>query len=193
VLFRSSYYDLPPADNFYHAPLAADPEWFYKTDTEKEYLVGTLGVKECYQAECFGEVHLAAFQAQGKIIHVGEQLIPNPAVKYVSNINDKTLSEIYNKCKWFACLRRKEGFEVTAVEALLCGTRPIMFDTPNYRQWFDGLAEFIPEGSVEEVVANLRHIFKSEPRSVTDDEIKETKKRFNWKTIIKGFWKRCAI
>jgi hypothetical protein len=185
-----SYYDL--GDNFYHAPLAADPEVFYKMDLDRNYLVGTLGVKECYQAECFGEVHLAAFQAQGKVIHVGEQFISNPAVRYVSGISDKELNEIYNQCNWFACLRRKEGFEVTTVEALLCGARPIMFDTPNYRQWFDGLVEFIPESSVEKTVSNLRRIFRGKPHPVTEDEIEEIKRRFNWKKIIEGFWQRCT-
>jgi hypothetical protein len=185
-----SYYNL--GGNFYHAPLAADPDIFInKNNTNKDYLIGSLSVKECYHAECIGEVHLATFKARGKAIHIGEVLVPNPAVTYVSNISDLELVDVYNNCHWFSCLRRKEGFEVTAIEALLCGARPIMFDTPNYRQWFDGLVEFIPESSVRDTSKHLARVILGEPKPVTDSEIEEIKRRFNWKLIIEGFWKKC--
>jgi hypothetical protein len=66
-----------------------------------------------------------------------------------------------------------------------------MFDTANYRQWFDGLAEFIPEVAPEIVVARLKKIFQGKVQPVTADEIAEVQKRFDWKTIIEGFWQRC--
>ena len=187
-----SYYELP-TPNLYHAPLAASPETFYPTKIKKEFLVGTLGVKECYESECFGEVHLAAFQAVGKVVHVGEKLNENPIVTYYSGLTDEELRQTYNKCKWFATLRRKEGFEIPAIEALLCGVRPIMFDTPIYRQWFDGLAKFIPEKDTTKTVKSLRDLFKGEISRVTPAEIEETKKRFNWEKSIKGFLERCTI
>jgi hypothetical protein len=183
-----SYYDLK---GFYHAPLAADPDVFKRTNVDRDYLIGTLSVKACYEAECIGEAHLATFRTRGKAIHIGETLIPNPIVRYVSGISDAELVDIYNRCKWFSCLRRKEGFEVTAIEALLCGARPIMFDTPNYRQWFDGLVEFIPESSVVNTAKHIGRVITGEPKPVTDAEIEEIKRRFNWKSIIEGFWKRC--
>jgi hypothetical protein len=78
-----------------------------------------------------------------------------------------------------------------AVESLLCGTRPIMFDTPNYRQWFDGLAEFIPEESVSMTSYYLYKVFKKEPVLVSDAEIEDARKRFDWERLVKGFWERC--
>jgi hypothetical protein len=66
-----------------------------------------------------------------------------------------------------------------------------MFDTPVYRQWFDGLAKFIPENSVEKTVKSLRDILKGETWPVTKADIAETKKRFSWKRSVEGFWKRC--
>lgn len=183
-----SYYDLP-IGNLYRSPLAADPQVFYREETEKKYLVGTLGHPDSFRAECFGEVHLAAFQVQGKVVHIGERPDSNPIVDYVSWIGDEDLRKVYNQCRWFSALRRKEGFEIPAVEALLCGVRPILFDTPNYRKWFDGLAEFIPETSSEDTVKRLRNLFKKEPQPVKDaDTIKH---RFNWETIVQGFWEQC--
>jgi hypothetical protein len=180
-----SYYDLPTL-NLYCAPLAADPDIFYTQEGKKDYLVGTLGI--CYQAECFGEVHMAAFQARGRVVHVGPKFGANPNVDIISNIDDDELRGVYNGCNWFACLRRKEGFEVPAIEALLCGARPIMFES--YRKWFDGLAEFIPEGTPGQVVQSLGRILKGPVKPVTSDEIEEVKKRFDWKRTIDGFWDR---
>jgi len=191
--FVWSYYDLSKyVSNFYHAPIAADPAIFYQQPEEKKYLVGTLGDILCYKVECFGEVHLAAYHQVGKVVHVGKPPYHNPIVDYVTDISDDDLRMIYNQCKWFSTLRRKDGFELPAVEALLCGTRPIMFDTPNYRQWFDGLVEFIPEGTVGDTVNTLSKLFKSRNNPVTDADIEETKRRFDWETISKGFWEQCT-
>jgi len=184
-----SYYDLP-TPNLYLAPLAADPKIFFPVEAEKDFLVGTLGAKACYGAECFGEVHLAAYQVRGKVVHVGEKPNENPIVTYYSYISDEELRLVYNKCNWFSALRRKEGFEMTAIEALLCGTRPIMFASPDYVRWFNGLAKFIPETTVSKTVKCLRDILGGEDCPVTKDEIEETKRRFNWERIIKGFWER---
>jgi glycosyltransferase involved in cell wall biosynthesis len=89
-----------------------------------------------------------------------------------------------------SCLRRKDGFELPAVEGLLCNSRPIVYDAPRYRQWFDGLAEFIPEEDPEKVINNLVRLFQKSYKPVTEEERNETLKRFNWETIIKGFWNR---
>lgn len=185
-----SYYDLP-TPNLYLFPLAADPNVFFQVKLDKDFLVGTLGTKTCYGAECFGEVHLAAYQVRGKVVHVGEKFGENPIVTHYSNISDEELRLVYNRCNWFSSLRRKEGFEVTAIEALLCGTRPIMFASPDYLRWFDGLVQFIPEDTVGRTVGHLRDILRG-TGPVTDAEIEETKKRFNWERIIKEFWKRCT-
>lgn len=183
-----SYYDLP-TQNLYFAPLAADSKIFYKQKAEKDYLVGTLGIT--YEAECIGEVHLAAFQARGRAVHIGPKFGENPIVDFVSNISDDELRAVYNRCNWFACLRRKEGFEVPAIEALLCGVRPIMFE--GYRKWFDGLAEFVPEDTPDRVVKSLVRILKGPVKPVTPAEVKEVKRRFSWQKSVEGFWERCTI
>lgn len=187
-----SYYDLGQhIQNFYHAPMGADVNVFHRMAEERKYLVGTLGVPEYYQAECFGEVHLAAYQSGGKVVHVGEMIGSNPIVEYASEITDEELCKVYNGCKYFSCLRRKEGFEIPAVEALLCGIRPILFDTPNFRQWFSDWALFVPETPSAALVKNLRNLFKQELIKLSDDEIQKVAERFNWQKIIEGFWQRC--
>ncbi len=189
--FVWSYYDLGKyIKNFYHAPLAADPEKFYvMPEVEKQYLIGTNG--NSYDSECLGEVRMAAYEVNGKVLHVGPEYAKDPMVTTLSNISDDKLRECYNMCRNFSALRRKDGFEMVAIESLLCGVRPIMFDTPNYRQWFDGLVEFIPEGTPAETMREIRGLLRTERNPVTLEDINEVKRRFNWEVIIKGFWDRC--
>lgn len=185
-----SYYNLHQyVPELYFAPLAADPKLFYREDEPTSYLVGCNG--EDYRAECLAEVRTAAF-GLGKVLHVGPDFAADPNVTALQNITDAQFRKAYNQCEWFSALRRKDGFEMVAVEALLCGARPILFDAPRFRTWFDGLAEFIPEGTPAEVVSSLKELFQRGPRPVTDDEIAETKARFDWSRICGEFWSRCA-
>jgi hypothetical protein len=183
-----SYYDLP-TPKLYRAPLAADPEIFCTQDVDKKYMVGTNG--NAFKAECIGEMHMAAYHAGGRVVHIGPNWDNNPIVDYKQSISDDELREVYNACDWWGALRRRDGFEMTAVEALLCGVRPIMFDQPWFRHWFDGLATFIPELPPDDVVGWVHRIFKKGAKPVTEKEIEETKRRFNWETSVKGFWERC--
>jgi hypothetical protein len=187
-----SYYDLRQyIPNMYLSPLGVNAEIFYKENgVEEKYLLGTNANGSCYQAECIGEARLAV-HGRGRMLHIGEPFGSDPSVDSFKNVSDDKMRQFYNQCRWFSALRRKDGFELVAAEALLCGTRPILFDTPNYRQWFDGLAKFIPESSVGDTVRNLIKILKGEARPVTDEEIAEVKERFNWESIARGFWERC--
>jgi len=187
-----SYYDLHQwALLLYHAPLGVNTEKFYKEDVEKKYLVGTMGIDP--NNECFNEVRLACFKAGGKMIHIGKKYVEDPIVDFAENVTDDELRHIYNQCTWFSALRRKDGFEIPALEAILCGAKPIVFDTLNYRQWYNNLAQFIPESTVGDTVRSLAKILSKTTPLVTDSEIEEVKERFDWKTIVEGFWARCQI
>ena len=188
-----SYYDLKKhIPNMYHAPLAADPLMFFPEQQEKKYLIGvnSNSVKS-YDTECIGELRLATFRANKTMLYIGDPFGTDPNVEIKTNNSDNEMRLLYSQCHWFSALRRKDGFEMVAVEALLCGVRPIMFDTLNYRQWFDGLAEFISEDTPQNTARQLQQILSGNPKPVTNTEIEETKRRFNWQKIIEGFWKQC--
>lgn len=187
-----SYYDLGShIKNFYRSPLAADPKTFFRQNLKKDYLIGMLGNKNYYSVECFGEIYSVIKSLGKKAIHVGDMIDPNPNIIHLSNINDDELRFVYNGCQWFSALRRKEGFELVAVEAMLCGVRPIMFNMPDYKFWFKDLAKFISVNSYDETIKNLIKVLNGNPKPLTNDEIEEVKKRFNWQKITKGFWDRC--
>lgn len=194
-----SYYDLDAAlaedgvpvnlPNFYMSPLGCDARVFqaeprldarYFTMLTSGYVAESEGVQECADA---------VERVRGQLFHLGPDIVRGDHVTCAMGMDDLTLARVYRSCRFVAGLRRCEGFEMPAVEGLLCGARPIMFDRPHYREWFDGLAEFVPEGSKEELTDALVETFLRGARPVSSTERGEVAARFDWSRIATGFWR----
>lgn len=189
-----SYYNLPELCkkdkttvnfNFYHAPLGVDSKIFKETKHKRNFLIASTGSGKPWNKECKNEILLAAKDLGKKIFQLGPGE-NNDIITYSNNVDDMVLAEYYSQCGFVSGLRRIEGFELPVIEGLLCGARPICFDTSNYRQWFDELAEFIPEDA--HIHENLRKLFLKGAKPVTETEKRYVKTMFNWDTIIKNFW-----
>lgn len=197
-----SYYDLPglvAEDNFYPdeepnwyiSPLGVDANVFNVEDGPRSdrFTIFTSGYVA--REECVGEAADAVHRVQGWQFHLGPNLNLNGTrVRYELGILDEDLADAYRSSQFVAGLRRREGFELPAAEGLLCGARPIMFDQPHYRRWFDGFAEFIPEGTPEQVTDSLEQLFRQGARPVTQAELLAAKDYFDWETIVNGFWEK---
>ena len=101
-----------------------------------------------------------------------------------------TRREVIVATAFVSGLRRTEGFELPVIEGLFCGCRPVVFNSANYRQWFDGFAEFIEEGPRGEVLGQLVALFAQPLRPVTPEALERARARFNWETIVRGFLDR---
>lgn len=182
-----SYYDLRSVcPRFLHRPLGVGRIFQPSVPARKRFIIGTSGYvadTECVM-ECYG-----AAQAVGAMqFHLGPNLNFGPGVIFAHGIPDAQVAEFWSQCSFVAGLRRCEGFELPALEGLMCGARPVMFDAPHYRQWFNDFAEFIPEGSPREVEASLTELFSRPVRPVTAIERAEAARRFNWKQLATEFW-----
>lgn len=176
--------DLP---NFYHAPLGADAAVFYPRDVHKLFVIASSGLSRL--SESVRECVIAAGKVGRDALHIGAQLnLGDNVVLAGVGISDDQLAESYSECEFVSGLRRKEGFELPAIEGLLCGARPVVFDTADYHWNYGDHAEYIHEGSRSEVVDQLTKLFIHGARPVTQDEINQARERFNWETIIGGFW-----
>lgn len=197
-----SYYDLERAidedgghpailPNFYHAPLGADAEVFRmrgpKFCLARRYTVMTSGASRL--SESVRECWLAVEQVGGIAHHLGQLRTPLHVWTRV-NVNDSQLADYYNETEFVSGLRRKEGFELPAIEGLLCGARPIVFDTPDYRWNYGNHAVYIQEGTRQEVVDSLVQIFRHGAVPVSEEERQRAVERYNWETIVKGFYDR---
>lgn len=186
--------------NFYHAPLGADATVFRDTRDEgheRSLLAVTSGLSRL--SESVREVALAAskFPASNhapypdcNVYHLGPKLRLPENVRCVNGVTDEQLATAYSYSEFVSGLRRKEGFELPAIEGLLCGARPVVFDTPDYRWNYGNHALYIPEGSRDEVVDSLVEIFKRGAPPVTPEERELAVARYDWKKIVGGFYER---
>lgn len=190
-----SYYDLfslceedgiTPDFDFYHSALGVDPI-FQRSDLFKTFLIATSG--QSYLTESVRECVLAASHFPLPVFHLGAEL-DKERVTCKTGISDEELCHYYSQAMYVSGLRRVEGFELPAAEGLLCGARPILFDKPHYRKWFNGLALFIPEGDRDEVIKSLVKIFAAPYQPVTVAERRDAAQRFNWETICTKFWEK---
>jgi hypothetical protein len=193
-----SYYDLPmwiqedgnaPSSfNFYHSPLGCGKE-FRPHRRNKDYTICTTG--GTFEAESLHEIWTAAGVAGVEVEHVGKIFDWYPAVTYIPpGGNRDRLAGWFSQALYVSGLRRIEGFELPAAGGAACGARPVLYDRPHYRKWFDGLAVFIPEASPAEVTKSLIELFQSPRAPMSGTEMREAYARFDWTPIIKGFWER---
>lgn len=197
-----SYYDLPAIIReeelywvrhntqipFYHAPLGVDSSLFKDLNVHRTFIVGTSsqhalseGVRECV---------FAAKRIGRPVFHLGHELRRGEDVVCKGNLSDEDVAYWFSRCEFVSGLRRVEGFELPVIEGLLCGARPIVYDRPEMRQWYDDLAVFIKEGTRDEVINQLEEVFKKGAQPVTDTEKDMVRHRFNWESIITNFWNK---
>lgn len=179
-------------ENFYHAPLGVDSEVFKDSEhPEKQFVIAASSQHAL--SESVRECAFAAKTVGKKMLHIGHELRRGDDIVCVSNVSDRELPKFYAESEFVSGLRRIEGFEFPVIEGLLCGARPIVFDRPEMRHWFGEFAIFIDEGSREEVINTLKNVFDKGASPVTESEKQLVRERFNWQTIISGFWQRILI
>lgn len=198
ALLVVSYYDLVALAaedgetlngvNFYHTPLGVDAEVFrsWESHRHRPYEILTSGY--IAEQECAQEAASAAARIGGETFHLGPDLRLRGAVTYRLGITDEELAQAYRRCQFVAGLRRIEGFELPAAEGLLCGARPILFDQPHYRRWFEPWGEFIQELSPKGVEDQLALLFANRARPVEEHELRAAQDRFDWEKIVGGLW-----
>jgi hypothetical protein len=193
-----SYYDLvgelieagvnaPTGGWMYHAPLGVDSEVFHRVPSMAEYTILTSGYVP--EAEAVLECLDATTKVGGRMFHLGpEDGRFGDNVDQLLGIGDGELARRYSASRFVSGMRRIEGFELPAAEGLVCGARPVMFDLPCYRAWYEPFAERVPEAAHEDLVEALVDLFQQPPNPVTADEMAQARERFNWETLVAGFW-----
>jgi hypothetical protein len=154
------------------------------------YTVLTSGAQR--NQESVAECDEAAAAIDGCVFQLGPTFSMKAETFYGTGLEDDELARIYQQCQWVSGLRRTEGFELPAAEGLLCGARPLLFDRPHYRCWYEPWGTFVREDSFDIVKRDLIQIFDLGPRPVTGPEREAAAKLFDWQRICRGFWEACG-
>lgn len=195
-----SYYDLAAmlhedgvawgdAWRLYHAPLGGDASVFTLPPKSIRPMV-ICASGRAWLTESARECAMAALNVDRRMVYLGPHFRTRWWVHSVSDLPDEALAFWYGACEFVSGLRRIEGFELPAVEGLLCGARPVLFDRPHYRHWFSDFADFIEERDRVDVIDDLTRLFAHGARPVTPEERARAVERFSWPRVTTGFWER---
>lgn len=179
----------PPEFNFYHAPLGVDSEVFIDQFFDRKFIIGASSQHAL--SEGARECAFAAKEVKKQMFFLGHELRRGHDIVCRQDLPDKRVANFWSMCTFISGLRRVEGFELPVIEGALCGARPIVFDRPEMRKWFGEFAIFIPEGPREQVIKSLANIFSVDGVMEINEPTKQLiRDRFNWETILKGFWEK---
>jgi glycosyltransferase involved in cell wall biosynthesis len=166
------------------------PNWERKNRT---FGISTSGYVAIPPGEAVRAVYEAASSMGMRTFHLGPER-PEGIGRTRPNLwtartgmTDETLADIFSHCGFVSGLRWVEGFELPVVEGLLCGARPICFDLPCYRHWFDGLAHFVPADPTR-LHRELTGIFDTQRVEVSRDEREQVLETFDWNRIAPEIW-----
>lgn len=177
--------------NFLFGPWGVDPTVFYEEPRERIYKCLNTGYVS--ETECIIESAQAAADHGKTIVHVGgtlpraNELIPKGSYLRCEGITDDQMRQLYSSSEYTCGLRRFEGFELPVLEGALCGSRPIVFNTPYYH-WFRDFAIMIPEDN--NTKDHLSKVFSTPAKPITIDEKLFIAERFSWERIVHDFWER---
>lgn len=225
--YRESGHSDTDSNRLFHAPLGADEifrsnaqQLLHNSATgvkpfasESRNLIVTSGYVSGPCAEAIEEVWNAAERTGWAGLHIGPPVVEGmrrrsmPADWHsVEGCTDTELAAYYRRAYFVSGLRYGEGFELPAVEGVLCGALPLVFGQRSQLRWFSGICGFMPERLVGRRLANqLEELFST--TKYEDQFLRATRDclpagshgvsvalaRFNWASIIPDMFEAAGL
>lgn len=170
---------------FYYAPFGVSEDFIEPvTGQSRDYKV--LTCSKSYLTESVKDCHDAVRLTGHKMAHLGEVYADD--IDSYNGLTDRQVAELYARCDFVSGLRRQEGFEFPAAEGIMQGARPILFNYPDYFQWYRDIGVYVPDVPREQLTEILASLFKAEIPALTEEEIQGARELFSWERIIGGLW-----
>jgi len=109
-------------------------------------------------------------------------------IRWEETVSEEELPLFYSALDVFAYLSEYEGFGLPPLEALACGTVPVLLNTSSLKEVFQGLALMVEKADVSEVSEAFLEMFRNEAfkKSVLE-EFMRTRDRFSWDTAVREY------
>lgn len=193
-----SYYPLhdviPSSTACLYAPLGLDEAFVNpRMSFNRELAIITTGYASGPTTKPIEEIALAVNANKLRMLHIGPSALDGMHVypacwQAQSEVNDPTLAMLYHNAERVSGLRLGEGFELSALEGMACGARPVVFDRVEMKHWFGSFAEVIPECHGQELVDRLKVLLSHPPDPVKMEERRTVIGDFSWERIATAFW-----
>lgn len=179
-----SFHNLPTYTskkfNFYGMPWGVDGEVFKLIDVgERNKKLFTTG--HVADTECIDKLHEACKRINVDMFHTGHNLNLGSSYRYLNFMDDPAFVRMLNSVQYVGAMRLIEGFEMTAVEGLFCGARPIIPECSTY-DWYREHAHTI--NTQQDIVEQIVSVISSSPEPINDEEMNLIRKRFDWKNLV---------
>jgi hypothetical protein len=188
VMVASWIPDMMDGERFLPMPLGAEPSVFFREEGVRP-LYTTMTTGYIASSELIQEVYQATLAVGGEMVHVGGNCVQGRWLTTYEGISDSAMRRLYNQSRYVSALRSRLGYEIGGVEALFCGTRPLVFprrDQDVYRRW----AITVPETDPATLVRLLTEILRRPPTPLSPEEHAEVVASLSWEPIARAFWKR---
>lgn len=188
-LLSCSFHDLTKYTtrkfNYHGMPWGADPAVFnLHPPSIREFIVGATG--HIAETEGIDKVYEAVAQTKSKMWHTGQNFgWDSNRYQFIPYLHDTYFAKLLNHTQYISALRFIEGFELMAIEGLMCGARPIITQDATY-DWYREHAYTVD--TTKDIVPQLVDILSNSPRELSAEEHTKIISTFSWSTIMHNFY-----
>lgn len=106
-------------------------------------------------------------------------------IKIRSHVSDPQLVNLYAGASFFVCPSFFEGFGLTPLEALACGTPILISNVTSLPEIFDNQASYLDPYDVESIKTSLKNMYARCLKQVISIPNSELIDKYNWKMVTK--------
>lgn len=119
-----------------------------------------------------------------------DRILDKEWIRWEETLNEQDLPLFYSALDVFAYLSEYEGFGLPPLEALACGTVPVLLKASSLGEIYNGLAFMVEQLDVLQVAeALLEAAGNKNIRKSLLDEFIRTRDRFSWETAARKYMK----
>lgn len=98
---------------------------------------------------------------KAELLKLADELMLNDIVSFKGKVSQKEVAEILNQSHIFCSVSLSDGNSLSLIEALACGTYPVVSDIPANREWITGdvNGSFVTTSNIEGLADTFNRVY----------------------------------